>query len=119
MSDDVKCVLDAAVIDSLRRLNEDGQPDVVKEVLGLFLTESAARLDSVEAAVRVRDASALQRSAHTLKGASGAIGALALQAACRTLEDIGKHAAFDEAPAAVESMRHEYRRLQDEINQLL
>jgi HPt (histidine-containing phosphotransfer) domain-containing protein len=119
MSNDGLSVLESAVIDALRALNEEGQPDVVKEVLGLFVTESAARLDAIEAAVRAHDAAALQRSAHTLKGASGAIGAVALQTACRTLEDMGKHGSFDEAPAAVESMRHEYRRVLDAINQLL
>ena len=119
MADDALPALDPAVIEALRQLNEEGHPDVVTEVLGLFLTEAPSRLDAVEAAVRDRDASALRRSAHTLKGASGAIGATALQTACRALEELGKRHALDEAPAAMETMRHEYRRVQDAIDQLL
>ena len=119
MADDVRPALDPAVIETLRQLNEEGHPDVVSEVLGLFLAEAPGRLDAVEAALRDRDASALQRSAHTLKGASGAIGATALQTACRVLEELGKRHALDDAPEAMETVRQEYRRVKDAIDQLL
>jgi HPt (histidine-containing phosphotransfer) domain-containing protein len=119
MIDDGLSVLDSTVIDALRQLNEEGQPDVVEEVLGLFVAEWAGRLEAVESAIRAGDAPGLQRAAHTLKGASGAIGAIALQAACRALEELAKRHSFDEAPAAAETMREEYRRLRDAIDQLL
>jgi HPt (histidine-containing phosphotransfer) domain-containing protein len=110
--------LDAAVIESLRLLNEPGQPDVVHEVLGVFMNDAPARIAAIVAAVDAHDAVALQRAAHTMKGASGAIGAFALQRACRALEEMGKQASFDSAADAVQTLHREYARVKDEINRL-
>jgi len=72
--------LDPRVIDSLRQLTQDGEPDVLAEVLGLFLADAPARLAAIAAAAQAGDGPALHRSAHALKGAAGTIGASALQA---------------------------------------
>jgi HPt (histidine-containing phosphotransfer) domain-containing protein len=111
--------LDHSVIDALRQLNEDGQPDVVNEVLGLFLTSAPAQLAAIEAAIAAQDAAGLQRTAHTLKGAASTIGANALQAACRHLEELGKQQHVHDAAHAIGDLRHEYARVQDAIAQLL
>jgi two-component system sensor histidine kinase/response regulator len=111
--------LDPGVLDTLRELSEPGRPDVLREVLGLFLTDGPMRLTAIEAAVTARDGAALQRSAHTLKGGAATIGALALQASCRVLEELGKQNRFDTAPEALAIMRREYARVKAAIDQLL
>ena len=119
MADSSPQALDPEVIDRLRQLTEDGQPDVVKEVLGLFLLDAPTRLQAITAAVAARDAAGLQRAAHTLKGAAGTIGATALQAASRELEEMGRAAAFDRAEAGLAAVQRQYLRLKAEIDQLL
>ena len=111
--------IDPAVIDTLRQLNVDGQPDVLEEVFGLFLTDAPARIDAIAAAVDHGDAPGLQRAAHTLKGAAGTIGAIPLQNVCRQLEQMGKQAAFAEAAAGLAALRLEYQRVKAESHQLL
>jgi HPt (histidine-containing phosphotransfer) domain-containing protein len=110
MAESFSPAIDPAVLATLRQLNEDGQPDVVKEVLGLFL---------IDAAVANGDARGLQRAAHTLKGASGTIGALALQRVCRGLEEMARQDALADARSALEEMHREFGRVKDEIDQLL
>jgi HPt (histidine-containing phosphotransfer) domain-containing protein len=119
MADAPASPLDAAVLESLRQLSEPGQLDVVKEVLGLFLIDAPARMRAIDDAATARDAAALQRSAHTLKGASGTIGAFSLQRACRALEDMGKQASFDHVAAGLDTLHEEYRRVKCAIDQLL
>ncbi|HUE87751.1 MAG TPA: Hpt domain-containing protein [Vicinamibacterales bacterium] len=111
--------MDPAVLETLRQLNQDGEPDVLAEVLRLFLTDTPARLDAIGAAVASGDVLALQRAAHGLKGAAGAIGAWSLQAACRALEEIGKRNSLESSIPASEAVRREYDRVQTEIRHLL
>jgi HPt (histidine-containing phosphotransfer) domain-containing protein len=113
-------ILDPAVLDTLRQLNQVGEPDVLSEVLGLFIADAPLRLEAISAAVGNGDARALQRAAHTLKGAAGTIGATGLQAACRTLEEVAQQG--DLGGASIEALRHlggEYARVKSAIDVLL
>ncbi len=111
--------LDARVIESLRQLNQDGEPDVLAEVLGLFLAEASARLAAITVAALAGDGPALQRSAHALKGAAGTIGASALQAACGDLEEMGRLGERAPSAEALEAVRRECIRVQQVIGDLL
>jgi HPt (histidine-containing phosphotransfer) domain-containing protein len=119
MTEPADPALDRVVLDSLRQLSEPGQPDVLQEVLNLFLNDAPSRLEAIEAAVTAGDARGLQRAAHTMKGSSGTIGASALQKVCLSLEQMGKAAELSDAAAGLEQLRSEYRRVQDAIHQLL
>jgi HPt (histidine-containing phosphotransfer) domain-containing protein len=112
-------VLDPAVVESLRRLNQPGEPDVVHEVLTLFIAEAPTRLAAVAAAVEAADTMALQRAAHALKGSAAAIGATALQRICGDLEEMARRGALAGAREGVESMRGAYASLHAEIDHLL
>jgi HPt (histidine-containing phosphotransfer) domain-containing protein len=111
--------LDPATIDTLRQLNDEGQPDVLTEVLGLFLADAPARLEAIAMSARAGDRLALQRAAHTLKGACGAIGAFALEEACRALEHMSKGDRFDDVPAGLVAVDREYARVQEAIAEVL
>ena len=112
-------VIDLRVIDTLRQLNQPGEPDVVSEVLTLFLSDAPVRLAAIRTAIEAQDPTALQRAAHTLKGAAGTIGATALQQCCKDLEGAGKSGVIPEAATALVTLEREYTRLHAEITQLL
>ena len=82
--------LDLDVIDRLRQLNQEGEPDVVREVFMLFLDDAPRRIAAIADAIERRDPAALLRAAHTLKGAAANIGATALQALLLELELLAK-----------------------------
>jgi HPt (histidine-containing phosphotransfer) domain-containing protein len=98
------------VTGSLARLGLDYA--TFQKMLVRFAGSQGAMLEAVRAAVASGDSSEVARSAHTIAGASGNLGAEALQAAAKALERAGRegsksllaHLAADvEAAAAVVS----------------
>jgi len=112
-------VLDPAVLESLRSLNQPGEPDVVQEILTLFVAEAPARLAAIAGAVEAGDAPALQRAAHALKGSAAAIGATALQRICAEVEEVARSGVMAGASAGIESIRGANAALHAEIDHLL
>jgi HPt (histidine-containing phosphotransfer) domain-containing protein len=111
--------LDPSVLNSLRQLTQPGEPDVLAEVLGLFLLEAAGRLETIRAAAAAGDAAALERAAHTFKGAAGAVGAMTLQAACRELEEQAKRPGLAPGAADLAVLHSEFARVKVAIDLLL
>jgi len=111
--------IDLSVIDRLRQLNQEGEPDVVREVFLLFLDDAPRRISAIAEAIGRGDADALQRAAHTLKGAAASIGATALQALCLEVELLGKGARPEAATVPAQALRAEFDRVRGEIDRLL
>lgn len=111
-------VLDPAVVDSLRQLTPPGEPDVLTEILTVFLAEVPRRIDRLKAAWRAGDAGEVQRAAHSLKGSSGNIGADALFEVSRQIDERAKggELRLDELIAALD---REYAKVEAEIRRLL
>ena len=112
-------VLDPAVIDSLRQLTPPGEPDVLKEVLQLFLEDVPARMTRLREAWQSGDAVGVQRAAHSLKGSAGNIGATQLLAVCSRLDEQGRSGDLTNLPPLVASLDIEYARVEAEIQSLI
>jgi HPt (histidine-containing phosphotransfer) domain-containing protein len=112
-------VLDAAALDRLRDLNEEGGPDLVVEVLTLFLDDAPARVEVVDATLAAGDAPGLERAAHGLKGAAANIGARRLVAVCHQLERLGAGGLLPDAAPGVAALRAEFETLRAEIQRVL
>jgi HPt (histidine-containing phosphotransfer) domain-containing protein len=88
-------------VDSATLLNRlDGNEALVSDVIGLFVEDCPARLTAIKAAVDARDAEAIRKAAHDLKGAAGNLSAPALFRAACVLEQIGVESRLDAAEAA-------------------
>ena len=111
--------LDPNVLEELRELNQEGEPDVVSEVLRLFLDDAPEKLDAIADAITRGDVEALRRAAHGLKGAAGAIGAFPFQEACRALEEMAAVTPPGQAAAQLAGLRTEYARVKAAIEHLL
>lgn len=87
-SDDVggEHVLDEATFGALQELAGDDDPDLVADLVGLFLGDSRERMDEIAAARSSSDAATIGRAAHALKSSSANIGALAFSGVCADLE---------------------------------
>jgi HPt (histidine-containing phosphotransfer) domain-containing protein len=110
---------DPAVLDSLRQLNQDGQPDIVREVMMLFAADVTPRVEAIARAADAGGGDPLRRAAHALKGAAATAGAQQLHRICRELEEMGKSGRNDGLEAALSLLRAEHERVLDEIKQLL
>jgi len=58
----------------------------VREILGEFLTEMDQHLELLRSDVAAQELTAVRRRAHTIKGASGNVGAVALQQLAQQME---------------------------------
>jgi len=84
---------------------DDEDLSLTREVIGMFVVEAPRRLAAIEAALAAYDAPALAAAAHALKGASGNIGASALQSASNLLEEDARQGVPPDAAARLERLQ--------------
>lgn len=111
-------VLDQSVIDVLRSLTPPGEPDVLNEVLSLFLAEVPPRLEKLRNAQAAGDIELIHRIAHSLKGSAGNIGANAMFAVCKELDEKSRAGDTGAAGPLIEALGVEYSRVEAEIARL-
>jgi HPt (histidine-containing phosphotransfer) domain-containing protein len=91
--------------DVLERLGED--EDLLREMCGIFLTESASLLEKLRQAIAGGEAAAVMRAAHSLKGEVSYLSAPAAAEAARRLEDMGHQRDISQAPEALALLERE------------
>lgn len=95
-----------------------GNADLLREIAQLFLEDAPNLLGSAERAVRAGDAHALERAAHSLKGAVSNFGAACAYQAALDLEMIGRDKRLSQAPAAFHELKSTLAALQPELEAL-
>ena len=115
-------VIDMAVIEELLSLCEDGDPELLLDLIGIFLDDGPAKVQAVIDGVDSGDIEKVERAAHSLKGSSGNLGATFLQEVCEQLQECGRNkdlnaartvapqleSAFAEAQGALDALRSRY-----------
>jgi HPt (histidine-containing phosphotransfer) domain-containing protein len=89
----------------------EGDMELVKELVELFLADYPNRLAGLREAMTARDATALARGAHTLKGAVGNLAAHAASAAALCLEQLARTDDLSQVAAAYTTLESEIERL--------
>ncbi|HXG84989.1 MAG TPA: PAS domain S-box protein [Pyrinomonadaceae bacterium] len=79
-------ILNHSVLESFGEYGQPGETDLVIELIDLFIDDAGKRLASLRRAVAERDASAIKREAHGLKGSSGNVGARRAAAIFKRME---------------------------------
>jgi HPt (histidine-containing phosphotransfer) domain-containing protein len=78
--------VDACALAALRDLQGAGRPDILAELIAVYLRDTPPRLAALHEAVTHGDTEALRRDAHNLKGSSSQIGAVQVALLCADLE---------------------------------
>lgn len=112
-------VLDPAVLASLRQLSVPGEPDVLTDVLKLFLAEVPPRMTRLRNAWSSGNIEEMQRAAHSLKGSAGNIGAQGMFDVCRQLDGLGRSGNLEAASTLVDALDVEFDKVQAEIRRLI
>src|SRR5688572_5568834 len=112
-------VLDPAVIDSLRQLTMPGEPDVLVQVLRLFLQEAPPRIARLRNAWASGDIEDVHRAAHSLKGSAGNIGARRLFEVCRRLDEEGRSDDRSAVSQLIDELGAEFDKVEVEIHRLI
>lgn len=100
-------VLDPEVVASLLEL-DDGEGEMLDEIVGLFAEDGPGRLAAIAEAVRAGDGPGLRFAAHALKSSALNLGADALARMCSDLEQAGAADRAGEREAEVEALRALY-----------
>jgi two-component system, sensor histidine kinase and response regulator len=99
------------VLKSLRELQAEGEPNVLKELIELFLEDVPPLLKALREAEERDDAQSVERIAHTLNGSCGNLGAVRMAAVCAELEEIGRSGDLATAPALISGLEAELGRV--------
>jgi HPt (histidine-containing phosphotransfer) domain-containing protein len=78
--------IDPAVIASLDEAWDEGETDLVVELIDLYLGDAPQWVEAMRTAAAGDDATVLRRAAHTLKGSSGSLGIRQVAETCSMLE---------------------------------
>ena len=78
--------VDLAVLAGFEEMQAEGEPDLVVELIDLYLEDAPRKLASMQEAAARGDGGALRGAAHSLKGSSSSLGASGVAALCAELE---------------------------------
>ena len=88
-----------------------GDEELANEILGEFLKDIPNKLIALQEALDKVDAPALQRQAHSLKGSSANVGALALQKVVSQIEIAGESENLDKVGSLIFELNKQFEML--------
>lgn len=91
-------VLDRATFSALEELAGDEDPDLVSDLVELFLEDSKVRMEQIEEAASGGDHDSIGRAAHALKSSSANIGALLFSRVCAEIESLSRSSTGADLP---------------------
>lgn len=90
--------IDEEVIQGLRDLGGDDEPELLLELIGIFLEDAPLRMKDITEGLAHDDLARIERGAHTLKSSSANIGALGLSDLCRRIVECARASRPAELP---------------------
>ena len=102
-----------AVLDGLAEAQEDGKPNLVVELIDLYLADTSRRVDAMRDALTTTDGLLLARAAHALKGSSSTLGAGQVAESCEELERLAGDLAFGRSCVVLKRLERELRMVRD------
>jgi signal transduction histidine kinase/DNA-binding response OmpR family regulator len=103
--------VDYSKLEGLRELQEEGEPDILEELIELFLTDVPSQLVGLREAGQSGDAHSVERIAHTLKGSCGNMGAVGMEAICAEVEEMGRSEDLVTMPGPISRLEEEFGRV--------
>ena len=94
---------------AIATLQRPGQPNVLHNIIGLYLTSSQTQIDALRQALREQNHDAMMALAHTLKSASATLGALRLAALANELEQACRTEHGERAEGLIPRIEIEHR----------
>ena len=112
-------VIDPQAIENLRILNPDDGDAFLREIAEIFLADTPKRIAELDQTLATGDAVAFVRAAHSIKGSSSNLGALALRQAAEVLENPAKKDGLANVGSMIAAVRTEFTNAQAELGKLV
>jgi len=90
--------IDMQIIQGLRELGGEDEPELLAELIGIFLEDAPQRMKDITEGLEHGDLARIERGAHTLKSSSANIGALGLSDLCRRIVECARTSRPQELP---------------------
>jgi HPt (histidine-containing phosphotransfer) domain-containing protein len=90
-------VLDMSVVEELLALSDDGDPELLLDLIQMFLGDGPEKVRAITEGLQAGDFEKMERAAHSLKGSSGNLGARRLQDACERMQSATRLHRLDES----------------------
>jgi len=111
-------IIDPQAIDNLRSLNPGDNDSFLREITGIFLEDTPLRLAELDQSIVSGDVAKFTRAAHSIKGSSANLGALALRAVAEKLENEARTHGISGLSALVQQLKDEFIRAENALAQL-
>ena len=112
-------VIDPQAIENLRALNPGDNDEFLREIAGIFLEDTPQRIAELDASLAAGDISKFTRAAHSIKGSSSNLGAMALRATAEKLEHQVRMQGLKSVAALVTEIKTEFGRAQGVLATLI
>lgn len=89
-------VLDMSIVEELLSFVDDGDPELLVDLIQMFLDDGPSKVKSITDGLREGDMDKIERAAHSLKGTSGNLGARQLQDTCEEMQLASRQHQLDE-----------------------
>ncbi|MGB0910155.1 MAG: response regulator, partial [Nitrospirales bacterium] len=103
--------LDMDILNELRELGGDEDPEFLNSVINQFLDDIPRHLTGIREAIEQEDTDALMKAAHGFKGSCRNIGATPLADACFALEQLGRGGSIEGADLIIGQLEAEESRV--------
>lgn len=103
-------LVDQGIIEALIELCDEENPDFFRNLVGEFERHAELRLCEMRTAVVARDGETLYRSAHSLRGSAGNVGAKHMASLLADLQRIGHEGPLERAPRLIDQLDGAFRR---------
>jgi CheY-like chemotaxis protein/HPt (histidine-containing phosphotransfer) domain-containing protein len=100
--------LDQKALDAIRALSKDGNPNLLGQIIALYLKDAPVLVERMRGAVQSGDAKELRTAAHTLKSSSANLGAVKLAGLCKDLERMGAENRMQDSAATLNVLEFEF-----------
>jgi HPt (histidine-containing phosphotransfer) domain-containing protein len=111
-------VLDMQIVDELLSLTDDGDPELLLDLINLFLGDGPAKIQSVLHGIASQDLDQIERAAHSLKGSAGNLGARMLQNTCELLQLAARGSRLGEARQLAPALESHFREARSALEAL-
>lgn len=106
-----RAFVDLAMLASYEEIQLDGEPDLIVELIDLYLEDAPRRVAVMQESLAKRDWLSLKREAHNLRGSSGNLGALQMARICDEIEGIESGNLFASTAALLNCLGLELERV--------
>ena len=112
-------IIDSAAIASVRALNPGDGDEFLREILGIYFEDTPRRIDELDRSLAAGDAPKFARAAHSIKGSSGNLGAVALREVAGKLETRAEKQGLADVADLLASLKEEYARAHAELTKMV